>query len=82
MDKQDILSSKSSAQLFVSARDFAARYGKDKGNFSMWLTRRSMADPHFPKVVFIGCRKFYRLEDIERFERACVASSCSSSVKS
>lgn len=61
------------SQVFLTARDFAARYGKERGNYHVWLARRTEADARFPKVIFIGSRKFYSLAEVEAYERALLA---------
>lgn len=63
------------SQVFLAARDFAARYGKQHGNYHVWLARRTEADSRFPKVTLIGHRKFYRITEIEAWERACAEES-------
>jgi hypothetical protein len=42
-----------------------ARYG---GVSAMWLWRREHYDPHWPKPVIIGGRKFYDLDELDAYD--------------
>jgi hypothetical protein len=56
--------------IFISARQLLARYG---GRSAMWLHRKLRDDPDFPRPIYFGRLQFYRLADLEQFERDVVA---------
>ena len=55
---------------FISAPQVLARYG---GRSHMWLVRKLETDPRFPKPVYFGRLRFFKLADLEEYERACAA---------
>ena len=53
---------------FVPARAVRQRYG----NVShMWIERRLKDDPSFPRPIYFGRLRFWRIEDLREWERAC-----------
>jgi predicted DNA-binding transcriptional regulator AlpA len=52
---------------FLSSAHVRKRYG-DRSQ--MWIVRRLKDDPTFPKPVFIGRLRFWRLADLIEWERS------------
>ena len=59
--------------LYLTATQVLARYGKDIKKNRVWLWRMEKL-PEFPKSIKIGGSKFWRIEDIEAFERERLAA--------
>lgn len=57
--------SKRDSESFLNANQVRARYG---GVSHMWLIRR-MTDSGFPPAVRFGRLRFWRIGDLERWER-------------
>jgi predicted DNA-binding transcriptional regulator AlpA len=55
------------AAVFIGAPQVCARYG---GVSHMWIERRLQDDPDFPKPVYIGRLRYWRIADLEQYERA------------
>jgi hypothetical protein len=55
--------------VFISSRQLLARYG---GRSQMWLYRKLQAEPEFPKPTYFGRLQFYRLDELERYEKQAV----------
>jgi predicted DNA-binding transcriptional regulator AlpA len=52
---------------FITSSQVRARYG---GRSRMWLHRKLLADPTFPKPIHLGTSwRYWRLSDLERYER-------------
>lgn len=58
-------------QLITSAA-VKARFG---GVSAMWIYRRLATDPTFPKPIYIGRRRYWRLGDLVAWERQLIAAS-------
>jgi hypothetical protein len=58
--------------VFLTSRQLRDRYG---GVSHMWIERRLVDDPEFPKPVYFGARRFWALADIEVWERTRAAKS-------
>jgi predicted DNA-binding transcriptional regulator AlpA len=57
-----------SSAKFISAPQVLARYG---GRSHMWLVRKLEDDPRFPKPVYFGRLRFFKLVELEEYERIC-----------
>jgi predicted DNA-binding transcriptional regulator AlpA len=57
---------------YLSAPSVCERYDNRS---HMWLERRLRSDPNFPKPIKIGPRRFFRLSDLEAYERQCAVAS-------
>lgn len=57
--------------VYLTARQLQKRYG---GRSHMWIERRLAADPDFPRPIYVGRLRFWRLDQIEEYERARVAA--------
>jgi hypothetical protein len=55
--------------VFISAKQLRNRYG---ARSAMWLHRRKMSDSDFPKPTLIGRLNFYKITDVEAYERGLV----------
>jgi predicted DNA-binding transcriptional regulator AlpA len=58
--------------IFLSSRQVRQRYG---GRSQMWLHRRLHDNSGFPRPVYLGRQRFWKLEDLERWEREQAAKS-------
>ena len=47
------------------------RYG---GRSHMWIERRLLSDPTFPRPAYFGRFRFWALDQIEVWERAAIAA--------
>lgn len=58
---------------FLSSNDVRARYG---GRSQMWIHRKIKDENSgFPAPTYIGRLRFWKLEDLEKWERDCAARS-------
>ena len=53
-------------QEYLSSNQLRARYG---GRSHMWVERRLKYDKGFPRPVYFGRLRFWKLSDIEAWER-------------
>jgi hypothetical protein len=51
--------------VFVTSRQLRNRYG---GVSHMWIERRLVEDPEFPRLVYFGARRFWALAALEAWE--------------
>jgi hypothetical protein len=51
---------------YVSSKQLRTRYG---GRSHMWIERLLKADPDFPKPIYIGRLRFWKLPELETWER-------------
>jgi predicted DNA-binding transcriptional regulator AlpA len=58
--------------VYITTRQLRHRYG---GVSHMWIERRLVDDPEFPKPVYLGARRFWALAAIEVWERTRAAKS-------
>jgi len=58
---------------FITAPQIATRYSVSH----KWLSRKLQSDPSFPRPVYFGDTKkpFFKLAEIEAYERACILRS-------
>jgi hypothetical protein len=54
--------------VYLSAPQVLARYG---GRSHMWLERKLETEPRFPRPIYFGRLRFFRIADLERYEREC-----------
>lgn len=70
-----------SEAIYITSRQLRQRFG---GVSHMWIERR-LADPDpsipFPKPIYIKNRRYWRLDEIEAWERAAAARYCKVSAK-
>ena len=60
---------------FLTAAQLQERWG---GCSHMFIERRLAGDPRFPRPVKLGGRlRFFPLDEIEEYERACVVDTAS-----
>lgn len=55
--------------VWISAKQVLARYG---GRSDMWLVRKLKADADFPKPAYSGRLRFFRLDELEAYDKAIV----------
>ena len=58
--------------IYLRTRQVRARYG---GCSHMFIERRLANDPTFPRPVFLGRMRFWKLADLEEWEKAQAARS-------
>jgi hypothetical protein len=56
--------------IWISARQVCQRYG---GRSNMWLVRKLQGDSTFPKPTYFGRLQFFKLENLEAYDRAVIA---------
>jgi hypothetical protein len=56
---------------YLSAPQVCARYGNRS---HMFLVRKLQFDPKFPRPIYMGRLRFFKLEALEEYERQCVAA--------
>lgn len=62
---------------FLRAADVRARYG---GVSDMWIWRRiNASESNFPKPTYFGRNRFWKLSELEDWERRCAFPSTSAS---
>ena len=57
--------------VYISVTQVCARYG---GRSHMWIERRLLKDPTFPRHKKIGGWRFFKISELEEYERACAAN--------
>jgi predicted DNA-binding transcriptional regulator AlpA len=62
-------------RVFLTTRQVRHRYG---GVSHMWIERRLLDDPDFPKPVYFGRRRFWLLAALKTWERRRATNSTSS----
>lgn len=55
--------------VWISARQVLARYG---GRSEMWLNRKLTMEADFPRPMYSGRLRFFRLDEIEQYEKQMV----------
>ncbi|SIO49715.1 hypothetical protein SAMN05443247_06527 [Bradyrhizobium erythrophlei] len=55
--------------VYVSAKQVLARYG---GRSEMWLNRKLIAEVDFPRPMYSGRLRFFRLDELEQYEKLAV----------
>jgi hypothetical protein len=55
--------------VFISVQQLRARYGSVS---LMWVNRRLKNDPKFPKPQYFGRLRFWKIADLEAYERDAV----------
>ncbi|MFC7396533.1 helix-turn-helix transcriptional regulator [Chelatococcus sp. GCM10030263] len=60
---------------YLSVRSLRARYA---GVSHMWVVRRLKNDPTFPRPAYFGRQRFWKLAEIEAWERAQIVGRVSS----
>jgi len=66
------MSEQNSAQVFIGTKQLLARYG---GRSHMFVERLLKNDPTFPKPTFIGRLRFWKIADLEEWERQRAAKA-------
>jgi predicted DNA-binding transcriptional regulator AlpA len=56
---------------YLTAMQLRKRYG---GRSHMWIERRLLSDPTFPRPAYFGRFRFWALDEIEAWERAAIAA--------
>ncbi|MGO9684618.1 MAG: hypothetical protein ACLP0B_14955 [Steroidobacteraceae bacterium] len=54
--------------VYLSAPQVCARYG---GRSHMWLERLLARDPDFPRPQYFGRLRFFKIAELETYERLC-----------
>lgn len=55
--------------VYISINQVRARYG----NIShMWVERKIKTDPRFPQPKYFGRLRFFKISEVEEYERLCV----------
>jgi predicted DNA-binding transcriptional regulator AlpA len=57
---------------FATAPQVCLRYG---GVSHMWLERRLKNDPKFPRPRYFGRLRFFKISELEEYERQCTSSA-------
>lgn len=52
--------------IYLTARQVLNRYGRKS---TIWLYRIVKRDPKFPRPLYIGGQKYFRLSDLEAYDR-------------
>jgi predicted DNA-binding transcriptional regulator AlpA len=52
---------------FLNSKGLRQRYG---GVSQMWIHRRLLNDPRFPRPSLIGKRRYWKISDLTNYERA------------
>jgi hypothetical protein len=52
---------------YISAPQVCDRYG---GRSHMWLVRKLETDPRFPRPTYFGRLRFFKIAELEAYERA------------
>jgi predicted DNA-binding transcriptional regulator AlpA len=60
------------SEIWLTAPDVRARYGNAS---DMWLDRRLKDDSGFPTPVYFGRQRYWRLSELEAWERECARRS-------
>lgn len=55
--------------VYITTQQLRDRYG---GMSHMWLERKVRDDPDFPRPTYIGRLRFFKIDEVEAYERACV----------
>jgi hypothetical protein len=55
--------------VYISAKQVLARYG---GRSEMWLNRKLTMEADFPRPMYSGRLRFFRLDEIEQYEKQAV----------
>jgi hypothetical protein len=55
--------------VYLSAQQLLARYG---GRSEMWLNRKLTMEADFPRPMYSGRLRFFRLDELEQYEKAMV----------
>lgn len=58
-----------SGAVYISAKQVLARYG---GRSEMWLNRKLTMEADFPRPMYSGRLRFFRLDEIEQYEKQMV----------
>lgn len=58
--------------VWISAKQVRQRYG---GRSNMWLVRKLQNDANFPKPTYFGRLQFFKLENLENYDRTVIAQS-------
>jgi predicted DNA-binding transcriptional regulator AlpA len=61
------LPNKKRGAVYLTAPEVLARYGVSH----MFLVRRLATDPDFPKPTYIGRMRFFKINELEEYERKC-----------
>jgi predicted DNA-binding transcriptional regulator AlpA len=61
---------KATGPVFLTAPEVLTRYGVSH----MWLVRRLETDPKFPKPIYIGRLRFFKIAELEQYERECATA--------
>jgi predicted DNA-binding transcriptional regulator AlpA len=56
--------------VYLTAPEVLNRYGVSH----MWLVRRLETDPKFPKPIKMGRLRFFKIGELEEYERQCAAA--------
>ena len=60
------------SDVFLKTKQLRERYGRCS---HMFIERRLANDPTFPRPVFFGRMRFWKLSDLEKWEKAQAARS-------
>lgn len=55
--------------VWMSAKQLLARYG---GRSEMWLNRKLMADAEFPRPMYSGRLRFFKIDELKEYEKQAV----------
>ncbi|SHL14888.1 hypothetical protein [Bradyrhizobium lablabi] len=55
--------------VYISAKQVLARFG---GRSEMWLVRKLIAEADFPRPVYSGRLRFFRIDELEQYEKQMV----------
>jgi predicted DNA-binding transcriptional regulator AlpA len=55
------------SEVYLRTKQVRARYGSVS---HMWVERRLQADPSFPRPIYFGRLRFWKLSELEKWEAA------------
>jgi hypothetical protein len=64
--------------VWISARQVLDRFG---GRSEMWLVRKLKMDKDFPRPAYSGRLRFFRLDELEQYEKRAVARGSAAHAK-
>lgn len=69
---EDFLNASVEDDRFITSTQLRARYG---GRSHMWVERRLRDDPTFPRPIYLGRLRFWKIPDLEIWERVKAANA-------
>ena len=67
------MTSNAERPVLIPTGQLRARYGNPPVS-DTWVDRRLASDPNFPRPVYIGNRRYWKISELENFERGLARS--------